>query len=96
MALKRLRVFSTTWEAGIAQSVLAGEGINSLVEDAIANSILPYMPSALEGVKLLVEESEFERAAQVLAEWDASTPLEESEETDAEPGDQAPDDGKSL
>jgi len=85
----------------MAQSVLAGEGIHSLVEDAIANSILPYMPSALEGVKLLVEESEFERAGQVLAEWDASTPLEESEETeegedpDAEPEEEVSDDGES-
>lgn len=79
MSLACLRTFSTTWEAGIAQSLLEGEGVRAIVEDQIINNVLPYMPSAIGGVRLMVEESDFDRAAQVLADWDASSPLEESE-----------------
>ncbi len=66
----------------MAQSVLEGEGIHAVVDDMILNSVLPFQIAPQEGVKLLVEESEFARAAQVLAEWDASSPLEESEDVD--------------
>jgi hypothetical protein len=100
MALKELRVFSTTWEAGMAKSLLEGEGINAVVADDI---VLPYLQTAGGGVKLMVDESEFERADEILADWEASTALEEPEgeeepnkdgdEPCEEPDDQTPDGG---
>lgn len=64
MSLKKLRTFPTTWEAGMAQSLLEAEGIHALVDGAM----LPFRGAPQEGVKLLVEESEFDRAEAILAD----------------------------
>ncbi len=80
MALVRVRAFSTTWEAGMAQSLLEAEGIRGVVTDADLSAGMPYPIASQHGIGLLVDELEVERATQILAEWDASTPLEEPEE----------------
>lgn len=72
----------------MAQSLLEGEGIHAIVEDSIVDRVLPWMPSSQMGAWLQVDESEFEQAAQVLADWDASTPLEESEEPEGDGADE--------
>ena len=99
MSLMKLRAFSTTWEAGMAKSLLEAEGIRGVVTDADMSAGMPYPISSQHGIGLLVDESDFDRAAQVLADWDASTPLAtpegeddtaEGEEPEGESGPEEP------
>ena len=78
MDLKAVATFNTAWEAGMAKSILEGEGIPALVEGETVRAIaLPgTVPSS---VKLLVAEDALERAQEILRRWDESkVPLDES------------------
>jgi len=81
MDLKTVRTFSTSWEAGMAKSILEAEGIPAIVEGGAAHVL--WAPSALSGVKLLVAEGALEQAQEVLRRWDESK-APSAESADAE------------
>jgi hypothetical protein len=66
--LVRIAAFNTPVEANLAQSVLAGEGIESCLENDVAVGMVWYYGNAIGGVKLFVHESDAERARVILAE----------------------------
>ena len=78
MDLKTVGTFGTSWEAGMAKSILEAEGIPALVEgETVRGVALPGTFSPI--VKLLVAEEDLAQAQEILRRWDESKkPLDKS------------------
>lgn len=61
------KVFSTDWEAHIAQGVLAEHGIRSAIDNEVFGSILPIGFNDIGGIRLIVMADDLERAQELLA-----------------------------
>lgn len=68
-AFFQIRTYENAWQAGMAKSVLEGEGITALIDPSTAN---PYCVIMTSGVKLLVLPEDAERAEAILSEWEQS------------------------
>ena len=70
--LVHIETFNTSWEAGIAKSLLETAGISVLIDGEITAQILPHIQSLHHGFRLLVGEADAERAVGVLRQWGES------------------------
>ena len=64
-----LRTFVLPHELAIVRGHLESEDIPCLVKDALTTQTNPMLSNAIGGVKLLVRQSDFEKATQLLKEW---------------------------
>jgi hypothetical protein len=76
-----LRRFEFPHEAELCASFLRDQGVGATVDDALLIGQNPFMNIAYGGVKVRVNETEFERANELLAELDDSS-------RDADPSDE--------
>lgn len=60
------KVFSTDWEAHIAQGVLEEHGIRSAIDNEVFGSILPIGFNDIGGIRLIVMAEDLERARELL------------------------------
>ncbi len=67
MELKCVAQFNTPVEASIAQGMLENNDIPSVLDNATIVSVIP-VPSAIGGVRLMVREVDFDKAAELLRE----------------------------
>lgn len=58
--------FTFPWEAELARALLASEGIHAVLADENLVRLYWFVANAVGGVKILVAESEADRAAEVL------------------------------
>ena len=65
MALRRLGSYSSFTEASLVKAKLKTFGIEAIVEEDVASSSIPAL-GQLEGVKVLVRESDLAAAYEVL------------------------------
>ncbi len=72
MSWKTLRKYPSVIEAQIAQTKLESEEIECFVRDEYLANIMALYTNALGGIRLDVQEADFERATQILQEVDAS------------------------
>lgn len=62
------KVFSTDWEAHIAQGVLEENGIHSAIDNEVFGSILPIGFNDIGGIRLIVMAEDLDRAVELLAQ----------------------------
>ncbi len=62
--------FLTEQDAHIAKADLAAGGVESMLDGANTNAMLPHIGSALGGVRLLVAEADKRRAEEILASYE--------------------------
>lgn len=63
---KQVASYALETEAGQFKSILEENGIPAFLDGATANTMLSYVGTALGGVRLLVRESDFDRATDIL------------------------------
>ena len=70
MDYKILKIFTSYIDAHIVKGRLEAEGINCWLNDEHLSGLLvdPVLTRAIAGIKLLVPEDQYEKAAQILAE----------------------------
>ena len=84
-----LRSYTYPTEAAIIRSRLESEGIACFLKNELSIQINPFYSNALGGVELQVDESDLERAQEVLSgleRTDNTSLAEEEKATDGEPG----------
>ena len=64
--MKTVKTFSSLYEAGFASSLLEASGIPALLADELTHQLVPGM--AVAGIRLQVEDQDFERAVLILKE----------------------------
>ncbi|MDB9744317.1 DUF2007 domain-containing protein [Fibrobacterales bacterium] len=77
--MKELNSYFTTYEADIDKIYLESEGIEGFLKGYNHVAVDPMLTNALGGIRLMVHESEFERAKQLLNDK-SSVEIELSEE----------------
>lgn len=60
--------YSDSTSAAIARGMLEANGIPSLIENDVMNTLFPIYSTALGYIRLMVRESDLEKARQLLAE----------------------------
>lgn len=63
-----VKIFNFQNDLHLAKSFLESEGIECFVQDELINQVYPLGTNALGGIKLQVEESQAEKAVQLLIE----------------------------
>lgn len=79
MSLVQVASFATAPEAEYTSNYLKGQGVPAFVDGATAGTVLSHIGSALGGIRVLVDEVNADKAAQLLTE------LNESAGDDGEP-----------
>lgn len=64
--LKTVAVYSKDWEAHIAVGVLEQAGIRSVIDNEVMSAVLPIGFNSIGGVRLLVNEADYENARKAL------------------------------
>jgi len=64
--MKPVATFSWLDEAYIARATLEGHGVQAYIPDELTVSTRPLIGNALGGVRVQVEDEEYERALQIL------------------------------
>jgi len=64
------QVFTNYIDANIIAGRLEEEGINSWLKDEYTVTIDPFLTNAVGGIKLMVDERDFEKAVELLKQYD--------------------------
>jgi hypothetical protein len=72
-------------EAGLVQSILRSEGIAAYLKDEIMGTLMPWYsaPGGAGSVKVMVAETDFERARQILAEFESSRQKDQGSDSES-------------
>ena len=69
MSLKVIASFTKVYEAYLARNQLTLEGIHSFVFDEYAIGVHPFYSNALGGVKVVVDDTDFEKAKDIITAY---------------------------